>query len=416
MHWAVCQITALHPDEYDSAAPAVLEDPASAHARLRAECPLHRSDVTDRHLYTLSRREDVLVVLTDPDTWSNRYGPGVGFSTNLGDLQRDDPPRHTSRRRSMRDRFLPRAVETLRPALRDIANDLLDEVEGRGRMDLAAEYALPLPVTGFIALMGIEGEHHTQIKEWADEMVLTMTYPDRGLDARRAMMEFAVRQVAERRAAADASHNDDPVGTVVPEGLLSELALGEVDGGRVAEEELANTISQLLVAGHETTTSLISNAVWRLLEEPNRYRRLVDEPNLVPNVVEESLRFDAPVLGLCKTNNRPVALHGETLPEDTKVMVLYASANRDAEVFENPDEFVLDRSLVEAKKHLSFGWGIHHCLGAHLARLTAGVGLATLIERLPGLRLDGEASRIEAPFLWGRRNLPVAWPDRSHRQ
>nr|MCS5686763.1 cytochrome P450 [Acidimicrobiales bacterium] len=123
-----------------------------------------------------------------------------------------------------------------------------------------------------------------------------------------------------------------------------------------------------------------------------------------------------PVLGLCKTNNRPVALHGETLPEDTKVMVLYASANRDAEVFENPDEFVLDRSLVEAKKHLSFGWGIHHCLGAHLARLTAGVGLATLIERLPGLRLDGEASRIEAPFLWGRRNLPVAWPDRSHRQ
>ena len=168
-------------------------------------------------------------------------------------------------------------------------------------------------------------------------------------------------------------------------------------------------VSQLLVAGHETTTSLITNAVWRLLEDRSRWERLVADPGLVPNVIEESLRFDPPVLGLCKTNNRPVQRHGVDIAQDSKVMVLYASANRDESTFERPDEFVMDRSLLESKRHLSFGWGTHFCLGAHLARLTARLALTVLVDELPTLRIDGPTERVGAPFLWGRAKLDVAW-------
>jgi cytochrome P450 len=223
------------------------------------------------------------------------------------------------------------------------------------------------------------------------------------VEARRELIGYAREAVAARRADADA-------GRPVPEGLLTHLALDESDGGeRMPVDEVANMCLQLLVAGHETTTSLITNALWRLLSVRERWERLVAEPDLVTNVVEESLRFDPPVLALCRTNNRPVRLHDTDLDADSKVMVVYASPNRDPALFEEPDEFRPDRPVAESRRHFSFGKGIHHCLGADLARLTGRVGLAALVERLPTLRLDGEPARIAAPFLWGRHTLPAAW-------
>jgi cytochrome P450 len=170
-------------------------------------------------------------------------------------------------------------------------------------------------------------------------------------------------------------------------------------------------VNQLLIAGHETSTSLITNCVWRLLEDrPSRWDRLLAEPSLVANAVEESLRFDPPVLGLCRTSAEDVPVNGVTILAGEKVMVLYASANRDASRFpDRPDEFLVDRPLLEARKHYSFSWGIHHCLGAHLARLTARVAIEELLARLPTLRIDGETERVASPFLWGRHALPVAW-------
>ena len=174
--------------------------------------------------------------------------------------------------------------------------------------------------------------------------------------------------------------------------------------------EVVGMVNQLLIAGHETTTSLITNCVWRLLEDrPNRWERVVADPSLIRTTVEESLRFDPPVLGLCRTNNEEVTLHGVTLPVDSKLMVLYASANRDEATFDEPDAFRVDRPLGESMRHFSFSWGIHHCLGAHLARLTGRVALEVLTQRLPELRLDGAPTRIPSPFLWGRKTLPVAW-------
>jgi cytochrome P450 len=175
------------------------------------------------------------------------------------------------------------------------------------------------------------------------------------------------------------------------------------------DDQLAAMVLQLMVAGHETTTSLITNLVWRLLEERSRWEAIVANPALAETAVEESLRYDPPVLGLCRTNKKPVTLGGYELEPNTKVMLLYASANRDPAAFRDPDEFRIDRDLQELAHHYSFGWGTHHCLGARLARQTARIGLEVLVERLPDLRLAGPTERIAPAFLWGRRKLPVAW-------
>ncbi|MFN3220263.1 MAG: cytochrome P450 [Acidimicrobiales bacterium] len=397
--------------DYDPVGADTLADPFAAYAELRSRCPVHHHDGLDNPMLTFSRREDVQWVLTDQDTWSNRYGPGISFSDdNVGDLQRYDPPVHETRRRFLRAPFLPRTVDASRPGIAALANELVDSFEGRDVIELHDDYALPLPVRAFTALMGIDDDAADDFKAWADALTIGMTYPDQARDARRAMSAYTRGQIEQRRtAAADAPPGTDPVGTVVPDGLLSHLACHALDDGTVMPvEEVAAMVGQLLVAGHETTTSLITNAVWRLLEVPDRWERVVAEPDLVPNVIEESLRHDPPVLGLCKTNNVAVERHGVDIDADTKVMILYASANREEALFDRPDEFVMDRPLIEAKRHLSFGWGAHFCLGSHLARLTGRVALEVLVERMPHLSLAGEPERIGAPFLWGRSRLPIS--------
>lgn len=399
---------------FDPGAPEVMADPATAFAELREQCPVHHSTALENPMYVFADREGVHSVLTDPVTWSNRHGPGISFSDdNDGDLQRIDPPLHEVRRRFLRAPFLPRAVEATGPEIQTLADELIDGFVARGGVELHDDYALPLPVTAFTAMMGISPEEAGDFKSWADALTLGMTYPDRARDARRAMQAYTTEQVRKRRAAvaaASLSIDDDPVGTVVPDGLLSHLACHRLDdGSTLTEHELAGMVGQLLVAGHETTTSLITNAVWRLLEDRSRWERLAAEPELIPNVIEESLRFDPPVLSLCKTNNVPVERGGHHIEPGSKVMILYASANRDPELFEAPDEFRIDRPIVQAKRHYSFGWGIHFCLGSHVARQTGRIALATLVRRLPDLRLAGDTERIGAPFLWGRGRLPVLW-------
>jgi cytochrome P450 len=207
--------------------------------------------------------------------------------------------------------------------------------------------------------------------------------------------------VSQRRATADAGGTPRP-------GLLTEYSLRTIDDERIPLSEMEAMILQLLVAGHETTTSLITNLMWRLLEEPSRWQRIVSDRSLIPNAIEESLRFDPPVLGLFRTNEEPAVIAGVEIPAKTKVMSLYASANRDPELFTHPDVFNIDRDPMQLKRHYGFGWGIHHCLGAPLARQTARIAVETLADRFPDMRLDGPTERLGAALLWGRRKLPVA--------
>lgn len=393
------------PPHYSPTDPTVLADPHAAYADLRARCPVHRHDGLDNPLYTLSNYDDIVGVLTDTATWSNRQGPGITKSTSVGDVQRDDPPEHTHRRQFLRDPFLPSAVQRTAPQIRELAEEIADNLAHDGSTcELHGDFALALPVASFCALLGVHIDDREKFSNWADEMVAGMTYPERGAEGHRGINAFARQEITHRRELKAA-------GKELPDGFLSYVATASyyADGAPMDLKEACNTVSQFLVAGHETTTSLITNLMWRLLEEPTRWERIVADPSLIENAVEESLRFDPPVLGLCRTNNVPVTVNSISIPEDSKVMVLYASPNRDASLFSNPDEFLLDRPLQDTKRHLSFSWGIHYCLGAGLARLTARIAIETLVRNFPTMRLAGATERIEAPFLWGRKTLPVGW-------
>jgi cytochrome P450 len=296
-------------------------------------------------------------------------------------------------------------------ATRRLAHSLVDAIETAGSAELHDDYALPLPIIAFVEMLGVPLADRDRIKAWADALVLGLADPYAGATASTEIQAYVAEKVEERRAAADAAGmpGEEAVGTVVPAGLLSTYALRPYQGQRMPVDELSNMMLQLMVAGHETTTSLLTNAVWRLLEDRSRWEQLIANPEFVDTTVEESLRYDPPVLGLCRTNNEPVELGPHHLAKDTKVMVLYASANRDPDAFSEPETFRLDRDPLELARHYAFGWGIHHCLGAHLARQTGRIGVSVLAERLPGLRLAGETERIAPALLWGRRRLPVVW-------
>jgi len=240
--------------------------------------------------------------------------------------------------------------------------------------------------------------------------------PDAAAENRAQIDAFFVDQLDERRdllVTAGLSPDDwseQVLGDVISDDVMSGLLVASADGRRLTDPELLNILQQLLVGGNETTTSLITNLFWRILERPELYDELRDRPNLDAVAVEESLRFDAPVLGLYRTNTRELELHGVTIPETTKAMATYGAANRDPEVFDDPDTFRLDRDFdLLRRTHLAFGLGRHFCPGAHLSRLEARIMLRRVLDRVPDLRLDGPTTRIPTFLLWGRRTLPIAW-------
>jgi len=185
--------------------------------------------------------------------------------------------------------------------------------------------------------------------------------------------------------------------------------VSQVENRPLSEAEILNVCLAFLTGGQETTTNLIGNLVWRLLEVPARWETLKADPGLIETAIEESLRHDPPVLAHFRTSLCPVTMHGHELPEHSKLMFNITGANRDPDKFQDPETFRLDRPLVEARQHLSFGSGGHFCLGAPIARLEAKIAMRLLIERLPGLRLAGPTARIHTWMYWGREKLPVAW-------
>ena len=391
---------------YDPLSPEVMDDPFPAYARLRDECPVHHTSMMGREFLTVALQEDVHRILTHPQQWVNRHGAGIAYSgvDGRGNLQHFDQPEHTKRRVLMRTEFNPLEVKKLESHTAETAESLASAMPGLadtdGVVELHDAYACPLPILGFIDLMGVPHEDRDRIKAWADQLVLGLTDPQAALQPTEEIKAYINASVSERRADADAGRTPRP-------GLLTEYSLRTIDGERIPLSEMEAMILQLLVAGHETTTSLITNLMWRLLEERPRWERIVTNPGLIPNAIEESLRFDPPVLGLFRTNEEPTTIRGVDVPKGTKVMSLYASANRDPNLFPNPDVFDIERDPAQLRRHYGFGWGIHHCLGAPLARQTARIAVETLAVRFPNMKLAGPTQRLGAALLWGRRQLPV---------
>ena len=377
---------------YDPFSPEVLADHALPYPHLHHDAPVHRFDGFDPPFYTLSRYQDVENALRDVATYSSEFGQGPRFTPPAGMLS--NPPQHTFFRNLVQKAFTPRAIDALTGRVARLANELLD-ARPAGDWDLHDDFAFPLPVIVIAEMLGIRGEDLHLFKRWSDASVASMGAKDPRpyLAELGEMSRYLLAEVANRRA--DPSRGD----------LITGLVTATEAGRSLADGEILGVVTQLLVGGNETTTSLITNAVWRLLQQRELWERVVADPALVPAAIEESLRFDPPVLGLFRSVTRDVMLHGATVPKGAKVFLHYAAANRDGEVFEEPDRFWIERPATP--RHLSFGLGVHFCLGAPLARLEAQSALTALVQRQPGMQLLGDGERITPFFLWGRRHLPV---------
>ena len=391
---------------YDPFVAPVYDDPAPAYGALVRDCPVHHFAGYGLDFFSLSRYSDVRDGLIDVATYSSKYGQGPHF-TNQGAMFQD-PPEHTMFRRLIAQAFAPKAVNGWANDVREVTTELLDDMASHAdrRAELHDDVGFPLPVIIIARILGVPEDQRERFKQWSDDQVSGLgPNRERSDRARVALNAYFQAEVTRRRDLIAA-------GAPLPDDLVSTLVRNALDAPRpITDDELLVMLGQLLVGGNETTTSLVVNAVWRLLEVPERWAQFCAGPDaLVETVIEESLRYDPPVLGLFRTTTCPVHKHGVDVPERAKVMMLYAAANRDPEAFPDPDEFRLDRDAFELRKtHLAFGLGVHACPGAPLSRLEAAILLPELARRFPTLRLDGPTERIEPFLLWGRRRLPVRW-------
>ena len=386
-------------------------EPTASYAQLREQCPVHHEVDHDPPFFVLSRFSDVVDALKHPDQWRNRDGPGV-FYQESGVLGTTDEPDHGRHRHVLWSAFLPAAIARLEPRLRQIADDLIDEWVADGETEFVEGFAAPFPALAIAELLGVEGEDRHAFGRWSTFSVAALTGGDiaRYQEAKATLEDYIEAGVDQRDALLGGAGAvaDDVVGTVIPDDVLSLLTVARRRGS-VSRQEMRHLGYQLLVAGHETTTSLLGMMLYRLIERPQVMQRLRDDRSLIPAAVEEALRFDSPVQGLFRTNESACEVHGESIPERSKVQMLFASANRDPEQFHDPDEFLIDRERREIGRHVAFGWGIHHCIGAPLARLETRIAVEQILDRLDDIELAGAPERNDSFVLHGLTRLPIRW-------
>jgi cytochrome P450 len=314
------------------------------------------------------------------------------------DLLTMDPPDHTRLRRLVSSAFTPRAIAGLEPWIRDVIGRLLAQVDARAGFDLIDALAFPLPIAVICHLLGVPAEDRAKFRAWGHDVAATLEPQSaRAAESQSRSSELALtvylrELVRERRANPDDS-------------LLSALVAAEEEGDRLSAGELVSTALLLLIAGFETTVNLIGNGTVALLGDTEQWERLATEPALVPAAVEELLRYDSPVQLTSRIATEDVDVDGTVIPKGASVIVLIGGANRDPGVFDHPGCLRVDRP--NASKHLSFSLGIHHCLGAALARLEGRIAFEELTRRYPDLRLAGTPARRPLLVLRGFESVPV---------
>ena len=314
-----------------------------------------------------------------------------------------DPPSHTKMRALISRAFTPNIVADLEPSIRELSRSLLDQVIERGRMDMALDYAVPLPMKVIARLIGIPVSDWTRFKTWSDTILRLSYARSGGEEAQKSTRDFTqvtaemssyLQEMTEERRSRP-RHD-----------LLSRLMEAEVDGQRLGHDEILGFFQLLVIAGQETTANLINNAVLCLTENPAQLALLQNEPERLAGAVEEVLRFRSPLQWVMRTPRQEVEIHGQVIAKGKIIMPMIGSANRDAKQFQNAEQFDIRR---DPNPHLAFGHGIHACLGAALARLETRIALGDLLGRLKNLEVEcgSDWQPRKALHVHGPASLPV---------
>lgn len=382
-----------------------IEDPHPTLAALRREDPIHRN--ADGSVY-LTRHADVLAVYRSRDMLSDKqveYGRKFGqcplYRHHTTSLIFNDPPYHTTVRKLISGAFTPRKLRTFEPLIEDIVDRLLDRVEELGQFDMIEDFAKVLPTEIISFMLGIPEQYRDRLRGYSLAILGALdpvVPPDRLAAGNKAVEEFSAilyDLINHRRA-----HPEDAA-----EGeVLEALIFGEHEGRRLTQEELIQNCIFLLNAGHETTTSFVGNSVGLLLDHPQAHRQLLDDPGLIGTAVEEFLRFESPLQIGNRLAGEDIDLPSGRIAKGTFIHTSIAAANRDPEVFDDPDSFDIAR---DPNRHIAFITGIHVCLGASLARVEGRVALGKLVARFPRLAADGPRVRVPLARFRGYQNLPV---------
>jgi cytochrome P450 len=388
--------------EYDPYAYEVHEDPYPIYARLRAEAPVYRN--AKLGFWALSRHADVLAAFKDWQLFSNRNGVSLDLDafheraeTTMSFLAMD-PPRHDRLRALVSSGFTPRRVQALEPRIRAMSIAYLEAVLEHGACDFIADFAGKLPMDVISELLGVPESDRAMLRTWADLVVHreegVQGLPPAAAESALRMLHYFTQVLAERKR----SPRDD---------LTGALLAAEIDGDRLSEREIIGFLFLMIVAGNETTTKLLGNALYWMARNPEQRALLRSDPALVLQWVEETLRYDNSTQALARVVTRDVELHGEKLRDGERVVLLVGSANRDERVFDAPERFDLRR---DTRASLAFGQGTHFCLGAALARLEGRVALEELWKRIPDYEVDEPAcARVHSVNVRGFAALPIGF-------
>lgn len=374
----------------------IRRNPYPLYEQMRRHSPVFRVD-PPFDAWLIFDYQGVKQALSDHETFSSRVPAPPNWFLFF------DPPRHTKLRGLIMRAFTPRVIANLEPRIAELSRQLLDQMIERGEMDLAADYAVPLPMKVIARMIGIPDDDWARFKGWSDAILKLSYARSGGPEAEQVRLQFRATTtemsayLADMIAHRQAAPADD---------LLTRLVQAEVDAEHLTHDEILGFFQLLVVGGQETTTNLINNAMLCLLENRDALARIKEKFDLLPSAIEEVLRYRSPLQWLMRTPTKDVEVHGQVIPAGKLVLAMIGSANRDSCQFRDPERFDIAR---QPNPHLAFGYGIHFCLGAALTRLEARIALTDLLGRLRGVELASSEpwQPRQALHVHGPTSLPI---------
>src|SRR2546421_2147372 len=411
--------------DYDPYSFAVRKDPYPYYEELSKRCPVHHHELDSvdvgkinanplvarptTEFWSVMRYSDCAEILQDAALFASGQGPGperLVALDGIGMLIYADEPHHSRQRRIVGKGFSPRIVELVAPKIQALADELIDGFADRGEVDATPEYANAIAMGGICEMLGVPASDRPLFRRWTEETIAAF-----GGNAETYEQSFAALMELSQYFMAEIERRRERVagGKDVPDAIPSPLIFSPYEERQFNDVELIMACQIVLVAGNDTTTHAIGNAIELLCTHPEERAKLVADWSLLDNAMEEVIRFEPPVQGLFRNTTAATEVAGCPIPDDAKVRAMYASANRDTDYLPDADEFRIDRDPKALRRHLGFGFGIHGCVGSAMGRMELRTAIRSLLTRLPDLALDPDRppKRPDAFFMRGFESLPV---------